>query len=90
MLHVWQRPQVEIQQRQAWPRMDDQLITRGAVVAHDGLATLERWQAGRHVQQGEFSRIFCMQSKTATSHRCTVLTKTNLSRLFCFDIGCFT
>ena len=67
--------------------MDDQLVTGGAVVAPDGLATLEHWQAGRHVQQSEFSCIFCMQSKTATSHRFTVLTKTNFSPLICVDIG---
>lgn len=59
MLHAWQRPQVEVQQRQAGARMDDQLVT-GTAVAPDGLATHEGRQAGRPVQRDNLSRKCCV------------------------------
>lgn len=46
--HVRQRPHVGRQQRQARPRVDDQLTVQ-AVMAPDGLAMLQGGQGDRHV-----------------------------------------
>ena len=69
MLHSWQRPQVEEDQRQAGARMDDQLIT-GAIVPPDGLATHEGRQACRPIQRDNLSRRCCVRRDTTMSVHC--------------------
>ena len=63
MRHVWQRLQVRVQQHQAWPCVDDQLVA-GAVVPPDCLATLQGRQAGSRIHPEKGDSKCCR-------HRCT-------------------
>ena len=67
VVHVRQRPHVGRQQRQAWPRVDGQLVAR-AVMAPDGLATLQGGQGDRNVFRKHIVRAPCKTTGTTVVH----------------------
>jgi hypothetical protein len=66
--HMWQRLHVHRQQHQAWPRMDDQLVTSGAEVSPDGLATLKRWQTGSCIPLEMLGSEVCRAADASVVH----------------------
>lgn len=62
MVHVRQRTHVGRQQRQAWPRVDGQLVAR-AVMPPDGLATLQGGQGDRNVFRKHIVRTPCKNDR---------------------------
>jgi hypothetical protein len=67
VLNMRQRRHVSWQQRQARPRMDDQVVA-GAVVPPDGLAMHESWQAGSCIPLKHTVRMLCTEKGTMSLH----------------------